>query len=90
MDSLKRKLFGQICIQLGRSKYESSMDYLVRLAKGPIGELKNAAYDVMRALAYQSQTWGVQTLFAHTAFYPFLLVCFGFFFLSHFLPFNCV
>jgi hypothetical protein len=74
MDSTKRKIFGQICLQLGTSKYESTMDYLVRLAKGPLEELKHAAYDILRALAYQIQMWGVHTLFEHTSFYPFLLV----------------
>jgi hypothetical protein len=74
MDALKRKIFGQICLQLGTTRYESSMEFLVKLAKGPIGELKHAAYDVLRALAYQTGTWGVHTLFEFTGFFPFLLV----------------
>lgn len=74
MDAIKRKLFGQICVQLGTSQYQSTMQYLVKLARGPIGELKHAAYDVLRALAYQTQSWGVHTLFEFTGFYPFLLV----------------
>lgn len=51
---------------IGEFKTVPTMHYLVKLAKLPIPVLRNAAVDLMRAVAEQPGGWGLQSLFGNS------------------------
>lgn len=71
---LKKGLFDRIGSAVGGPRGVPTMDYLMRLVKQPILEIKLGALDVLRALAYQETPWGLHKLIGHSAFYHFLKV----------------
>jgi hypothetical protein len=59
IDQLKQSIFEA----LGQVKRMSSMSYLMRLVRQPIGPTKHASLDILRSVARQSHAWGIRTLF---------------------------
>jgi hypothetical protein len=70
----KKELFDRIGVAVGGNRGISTMEYLMKLVKVPISEVKLGAVDVLRALAYQETPWGLHKLIGTAGFYHFLKV----------------
>ena len=69
----KKDLFDRIGAAVGGSRGISSMEHMMKLVKQPISEVKLAALDVLRSLAYQETPWGLHKLIGHAGFYSYLV-----------------
>lgn len=74
LSTRKKDLFDRIGVSVGGNRGVSTMEYLMKLTKVPISEVKLGAMDVLRALAYQETPWGLHKLIGTTGFYHFLKV----------------
>eukprot|EP01041_Mallomonas_annulata_P000209 gene209-378_t len=62
LSELKRSLFDAV----GKVRNQSTVTYLLKLAKEPIPALKHAAFDIFRAIALQPSGWGLEVIFMRT------------------------
>jgi hypothetical protein len=75
MTTVKRNisdLYKSLLVQVGAVKRTSASSYLIKVAKNPVNESRHAAFDVMRAIASQDESWGLQMLYNNPDFRPFI------------------